>query len=191
MEAYNREVEQRKTRSMLFRFFLLAIFLPLTAGALVFAYQYLAAENWERKEWKLVVFCLWIGTMLSLLWDAFTLLRSEKAHATGGLRYIPKESSRDPQKEQVVSSSIQRWESARSRRILKELSLTAVILPLSATALIFLYDQTFAAKFERSDWKNVFFVVWICSLLALLRVARKAKNDGGLHQALPPSKARN
>ncbi len=180
MQAYDRQAEQRKTRSMLFRFFSIAILMPFASGALVYGYHFFSSQAWERRDWKLVVLCIWIGTMLSLLWDAFRLLRVDRAHGTAAVRYVTKDQTK--KKEQVAASSIQRWESKRSRKILRELSFTALVLPLGACALVYAYEVSTGANFERSDWKNVFFVVWICSLLGVIRVARKAKNDSLLYK---------
>jgi hypothetical protein len=182
MDGYDRLVEQKKTTAMIFRFFCISVFPPLFSGALIYAYQLAFALDWGRKDWKLAVLIVWIGTLLLLAFDAFRLLRSERRRFPARdtrvqFRRVSEDGSTRKDSSRVGQLRLENWEHRKSRRILNELCALALLLPLGAGGLIWLYTVVAQIEFTRSDWKTAVFAVWIGTMFAMIRAAVSARRD--------------
>ncbi len=181
MQEYDSVAENRKTKNIVFRLCAITVGMPLVAALLIILYVHLNEFEWQRRDWKLVVLCLWCGTLAVLVRESLRAARGER-------RFKRSWQATQFQKKSEPASVgggriVGRWESRKSRRIIRELCYTVLLLPLGSSVLIWLYSIVMQEHLTRKDWKLSILIVWLGTLLALARVSLKARRDKMLYSS--------
>lgn len=151
--------ERQKTRDLLFTFNLVGILVPCAAGLLIAGYFFLAGQQLGHKEWKLIVFCLWLGTLAVLLYVALRHYRPEALH----------EAHETAEVETTPASSAAPYERRVTGKLIHEIFVGAVVAPLLSGAAVYCYFTSVrTVPLDNEDWRRVAFCIWLFTVLYLV-----------------------
>ena len=162
MEENPRRREHQETRSLIYRFNLIAFGLPFVALCLVLGYIFFFDVQLERRDWSRIVFVLWIGGLFGLGYAFFRLLLGE--------RTIPTPQGPVP----VYRKTMADWENRSTRNIVWDFVAYLLVVPGLALGLVWLANELIPLQMRHADWKNAILCVWIGVLLALIIPTRRA-----------------
>ncbi len=66
-----------------------------------------------------------------------------------------------------MTHPVEKWESMKTRSILRDFAFVAILVPLLALTIIASYVAFAGMPMEKRDWMTVVFVVWLGTLVCL------------------------
>ena len=158
----NKGHEQKQLRSLLISLAGFAVGVPLLALGLIYAIRYWQGGTPGIGDWKTVALCVWAGTMLAVIRAALSPVLRERS-----LRKKVEREERGRGKKSEERDALE---------MLIDLFKCAIFVPLLCAVFIWGYCRYYSISLERSDIKNMVFIVWAATLLALgIKVALRRR----------------
>jgi hypothetical protein len=139
-----------------------ALVIPILALTLVYVFFWSQGHELERAEWKRIIFYVWLGTLIFL---TFYALRNRRT----GTESRRKEQTRLDLRES--QSPADKWEQRSSRRLVREVYMGAVFIPLVGVLFARVLFWLMGISLKHQDYKYLIMVYWLGSLFVALRLA--------------------